>query len=437
MGKKIMPLLFGIILLGMLAGCGGGGGPAGGDNPGGGNPPAGSDSGLTIHVYDKLSGTSLNSVSLKILEANTDTIIVNGTYKNPDLSSGRYSIYLSKQGYITRGYIVNLAQALTIKAYLELQDYPNQDCTVGGVVLESNGTTQYSGSFNYYVGDKYVTNSRDTDTTISNPFSTSSVPGNIVTSVFSQRAENSSIDKIVYERISLGESKTDLRFILPENSTSYSGSKLSNGNMIVKTGDGYYLASEDSTETDFSFGVNLLSGDALTLESRKVDDDGGVYFVQVPAVSGGNVNDLTSFPTGLPRLSIAGDNSFYTFTLGTSDTGFASFYEIDGTTGSDAEVKDLFQIVCLNGTSVKIPKTLFGSETSVDIHVRAMKMDGYDAVKLLNNTQSYQSYAYTEVIQSLNNGPSGTYSFRMLNAREIGSNKFTQSQVRRYQFCLE
>lgn len=302
MVKKIMPLIFGIILLCMLAGCGGGGSPVnGGNNDDGNDPPTGKDYSLTINVYDKLSEDSLLGVSLEIIEAGIKTP-VNNTYQTT-LPSGRYTIYLSAPGYIARGYIVNLNQGLTIDAYLASQDDAEKNSTVSGEVFNSDGSP-YEGSFNYYVGDRHIFESlKEGEINTSNSFSVSSVSGEIVASAFST-TNDSSIGKIVYQSIRPGESRTGLQFTLPASSLHYDGKKAFDAGLIVKTSKGYYLASQDNENTNYSVGVNLLPGDSLVLSSLKISDDGGSYFVQVPVVSSSNFTDLTLFPSGLPGLSI-------------------------------------------------------------------------------------------------------------------------------------
>jgi len=382
----------------LLSGCGGGGATPPTPTP----TPANTYS-ISVNAYDKSTGQALPGVSLSIVETGQNINLNNGSYQT-NLNSGQYTIYLSKSGYIAKGYIFNLTAATVINAYLNQVNSIENYGTVSGSVLDSGNN--YSGSFDVCTANQTTVN--DTPN-ITSPFSNiTSVCGNIAVSVYTTTSNG--IAQIVYLKTSLssGGSQTGLGLTLPASPLNYSGAKPAGDTLVVKQSDGDILASQTTANTSYSFGMALLSGDSLTLESslsQAVSNASYCYFTRVAAGSSGGTFNL-QYQTAVPGFTEKTNNSSY-YEIDFNQVNFASYYEVYAIqiTGSDSQVP--IEVIGLSGTSVKVPRNLLasGADTTL-ICVRAVDLPGFNITTILNGNQGYQNYSYTENDQTLTLGSS-------------------------------
>ena len=354
-------------------------------------------SSLSINVYDKDTGEPLSNVSLSILETN-QTMTINGNPSVNSLTQGQHTIYLAKTGYITRGYIFDLNTNLTLNVYLNAVNDIRNYANVSGKVLDKNGAA-YTGTFNVYAGDGVTADDTGNITNPQGLFDVASVCGDIAVSIYTKTGD--SIDTIKYLKTTLNPCVpiTGLALALPTDPINYSGIKPVGDILVVKQNNGYILARQTNNAAVYTFGVALLAGDSISLESTQTNNDTN-YFTRVNAGnSGGTVN--LKYQTAVPGFTVNNSGANYEFRF--NAVGFASYYEVYAVqiTGTDAKVP--FQAVVLSGTTVMAPKSLFdtGADTTL-VYVRAVNLTGFDNNLILNGTQSYQNYSYTEKAQSLN-----------------------------------
>ena len=109
---------------------------------------------LSVNVFDGGTGQPLANVALVIMETGQN-VTVNNSYQAL-FYHGRYTLYLSKPGYLTKGMVVDLEGDLSINIYLNpvpgTQSYEN----IAGK-LQANGVG-YPGLFNLCVGDQTMVN---------------------------------------------------------------------------------------------------------------------------------------------------------------------------------------------------------------------------------------------------------------------------------------
>jgi hypothetical protein len=393
-GKTMRKILLLVLIILTISGCGGGS-DSGSGSPGGGNPITGNS--ISISVYDKSTSQPLTGVSLTVLETNQIITITNPTSIN--LSQGNYTLYLSCPGYISRGYIIDSTSSWTINVYLTPENsIGSPQATISGRVLDESGN-DYHGSFNICAGTIDSPNFSE-EISSSPQYTVTSTCGNIAVSAYTKVNK-----KIKYTKTSLnwegvGTTLSNFDLQLPMSTTNYSGSKPGSDLLIVKQNEGYYLAMEQTPDNNYSFGVELIPGNSITLESSKSDSSGN-YFTRVNAGSMSGIVDI-QYQNNLPNCNISFDGNYYHVSF--NQLSFASYYEIDVRQPTiDGDEKSLFDIVNLGVADVKIPKNLFGSYNgSVNIHFRAVNLTGFDKARLLDNTQSFQNYSYTEKVYSLN-----------------------------------
>ncbi|HEX3047234.1 MAG TPA: hypothetical protein VHY08_20945 [Bacillota bacterium] len=379
MSSKKM-ILF-LILVVLLSGCGGG-------NSGGNKPPARHS--ILIQVFDKETNLAISEVELVILEINENTNIISNPYQNA-LNQGAYTIYLKKTGYLSRGYIINLNRDLILNVYLNPTDINNEAYeSISGKVLE-NGN-EYANLFNIYAGNRWITDYTEDIIDPHGLFNISSVCGDIVVSAYTKTGD--SLAKVKYQKTTLtdGVPLTNLSLALPDSPINYNGNKPSADLFVAKLNDGSVLGRQSSSATSYSFGVDLIPGDSLTLESSKPVGD-AYYFTRLSAGTGGTQN--IQYPANVAQFTInnSGDNLVLNFT----PVSFASYYEVYAIQTKDGEGQVPFQVISLSGTSVKIPKYLLSPDADTTlIYLRSIQLAGFDINNILAGSQSYQSYSYTE-----------------------------------------
>jgi hypothetical protein len=381
--KTLILALFLISFL-ILTGCGGGSTPP--------SPPPSSKYTITINVFNKETKAALTGASLSVIETSQKILISKSSYQI-SLTQGKYSIYLTRDNYIPQGYIINLNGNITINSSLEpLNMVFNNNRYIAGSVNQ-NGNP-YHDPFYGFVGNKAKVTPFDSSNN-SDSFTVPSVCGDIVVSVFTMLKNH--LDKVVYVKTNLPEGNDVFSLIPPlEISSSIIIYRVTGSdNFTVKLNNGCLLANQETACSDFSFLVNLTAEDSLVFESLKNTTDGN-YFTRMNAGTGGMTN--TSYQSEVPNFGISDSDNYYTINLtNVSSVSFASYFEVYGIEPTDLEKSKLtFRVACLNGTSVKVPKSLINSGTDTIIYVRAVKLDGMVVGQMLDGTQIYTDYSWTE-----------------------------------------
>ena len=172
----------------------------------------------------------------------------------------------------------------------------------------------------------------------------------------------------------------------------------------------------------------LPVGDSLTLESSQTvikNNDNDIYFTRVAAGSNGGTFNL-QYQTAIPVVTVTSNSSYYIIDF--NQINFASYYEVYAIqiTGSDSQIP--FEVIGLSGTSVKVPRNLLpsGADTTM-ICVRAVDLPGFNITTILNGSQSYQSYSYTENDQTMTLGSS---SLKTLNLNQNQKAIITRTKIK-------
>lgn len=419
----ILILVFIGIAMFVLSGCGGSNPPS---QPR--NTPTPTPTPITYLVscntFDKFSGQPLTDVSISILETNTNATITANPYQN-NLSQGCYTVYFTKPGYISRGYVFNLNAPLTFNVYLNPENEIENYGEVSGKVRENS--SDFTDPFYISAGNEVnsncpaeaITNSLGLFTNIS------SVCGDIAVSAYTKTAD--SINKIKYLKATLnpGANLTNLVLDLPGSPLTYSGGKPASDELTIKQSDSFLLARQNSAATDYSFGVELIPGDDLIIESYKSVTD-TAYFTRITAGNTGGVHDL-QYQTGTPDFTVnSNDTSNYIISF--NSLSFASFYEVYAIQITGEEGKVPFQCLGLSGSNVKVPKDLLDPVADFTlIYVRAINLTGFDPNQIIGGTQGFDNYSWTERKQGFDLGAS---SIRTLSTNRLKSITHIETNIR-------
>ena len=163
--------------------------------------------------------------------------------------------------------------------------------------------------------------------------------------------------------------------------------------------NGYTLAQQTSVSTDYSFGVGLLAGDSISLESSQTVANANYFCCQDAGGSGGTCN--LQYPTTVPNFSVSASGNNYL--LNFTPVNFASYYEVYAIQINGGQATVPFETMVLSGTSLSIPANLFnaGADSTL-VYLRAVQLDNFNLNNILSGTQSYVDYSFTEQSASLN-----------------------------------
>ncbi len=397
--RKCSFFIIWVALLLLISGCGGGNGGGSGTGGSGTLTPT-----LSINIFDRNNGQSLTGATMNILETSQNDIVLNSSYQNT-FNSGVYTLYISKNGYIAKGIIFNLTADLTLNVYLSPLSNNNYENISGTVKLDNNN---YTNPFNIYRGSSFYAECEANDITdAQGRFSLQSVFGDeIVVSAYSRKLGNPvEIDKIGYLKINQGDLRSGLTLTLPTIPTLYSGTKPGGGigvsieTLVVKQQEGYYLAMQKDTGTSFSFGIGLLEGDTVTLESYKNVNEIG-YFSRTNVGGSGGTNINIQYPSEVADYLVIENADNYQFDF--TPVGFANYYEVYANQRVNGVWTTPFKTAVLSGASVKVPKSLFDSSAdSTFVYVRAVKLDGFNSNLIYNGNYTNLNCSFTEKETSL------------------------------------
>jgi hypothetical protein len=359
---------------------------------------------LSVNVFDASTNQSLSNVTLTIQETGQN-ITLNSSYQDW-FYHGLYTMYLSKPGYITKGLIFDFTADLSANVYLNPvsnnQSYEN----ITGK-LQTNGVN-YTNLFNVCAGAQSTVNFISNILDPQGNFSTSSVCNNhVVLAAYTMSSD--SIAQITYIKTSLskGYPLSNQLLQLPASPVNYSGTKPGSDCLVVKVNNGYTLAQQNSTAANYSFGVAVLAGDSITLESSQTVSNANYFSCQNAGGSGGTFN--IQYPSTVPNysLSTSGNNYQLEFT----PVNFAAYYEVYAIQISGGQGAVPFQTMVLSGTSVSIPKNLFNSSADTTlVYLRAVQLNNYSLNNILSGTQNFDNYSFTEQQSSLSLGSIGAMS---------------------------
>jgi hypothetical protein len=358
----------------------------------------GAKSYLSMSVLDASTGQSLSGVTLKLMETGQN-VTVNGSFQNW-FYHDRYTMYFSKPGYISKGLVFDFTADLSANVYLNPvtsnQSYEN----ITGK-LQANGVN-YTSLFNVCTGDQSAVNFTTNILDSQGNFGISSVCNNhIVLAAYTMSAD--SVAQITYLKTSLskGYPLSNQMLQLPANPVNYSGIKPGSDCLVVKVNKGYTLAQQNSASSNYSFGVGLQAGDSITLESSQALNNANFFSCQNVGSAGGTFN--IQYPVMVPNFSVSASGNNYL--LNVTPVSFASYYEAYVIQISGGQGTVPFQTLVLSGTVVSIPKNLFNSsaETTL-IYLRAVQLNNFNLNNILNGTQNYDNYSFTEQQASLNIG---------------------------------
>jgi hypothetical protein len=371
---------------------------------------------LSVRFLDASTGQSLSGVTLAILETGQN-ITANGSYQDW-FYHDRYTMYLSKPGYISKGLVFDFTADCTANIYLNPatsnQSYEN----ITGK-LQVNGVN-YTSPFNVCAGDPSAVNFTANIIDSQGNFSTSSVCNNpIVLAAYTMSGDN--IAQITYLKTSLskGYPLSNQLLQLPANPVNFAGTKPGADCFVVKVNHGYTLAQQNSTATNYSFGVGLQAGDSITLESFLALNNANYFSCQNAGSAGGTLN--IQYPAGVPNFSISASGNNYLLKFTPVD--FAAYYEVYAIQlfGNQGAVP--FQTLVVSGTDVSIPKNLLNSSADTTlICLRAVQLDNFTITNILNGTQSYDNYSFTEQQALLNSGSLGALSLNRSLAPQMVAN---------------
>ena len=344
---------------------------------------------LSVNVFDAATNQPLANVTLAIPETGQN-VTVNNNYQAL-FYNGCYTLYLSKPGYLTKGLEIDFEADLSANIYLNpvpvTQSYEN----IAGE-LEAGGVG-YPGLFNLCVGNQSNINFMANILDPQGNFSITSVCDNqIVLAAYTMSAD--SIAQITYLKTSLqkGYPLTNQLLQLPANPVNYSGTKPGSDCLVVKV-NGYTLAQQNSTESNYSFGVGLLAGDSISLESSQTLNNANYFTCQNAGGTGGTCN--LQYPDTVPNFTVtaSGNNYLLTFT----PVNFASYYEVYAIQINGGQATVPFETLVLSGTGLSIPTNLFNfNADSTLLYLRAVQLNNFNLNSILNGTQSYANYSFTE-----------------------------------------
>ena len=381
----VVTLIF-ILSLSLVSGCGGG--PSGGG--GGGGDPTTTRYTVKFNVYDKTDGKSLSDVALSIEE--TGQLFKIDQSLAMKLDKGTYTLYLGKDGYITRGFVFNLTSDLTFNTYLTPQK--KEDRGTDLTVTVSFGPGETLEDYSIYAGNQFkaelVENPTIPTVTIKDV-----VSGKIVVSAFT--LEGGKIKQIAYSAPSTNPAFT-LQF--SGSAKTYTGTKPPEGKLTVKQQDGYFLAEEANNESGYSFSVEPWPGDSIILESL-VETGENTYFTRIDAGSNGGTNQI-SHQYEVPTFHSSSDENY--LSLNINPVGFADYYEVIAIQVNEDEQKVLCWNAILSGNRVKVPNGLLNLGTDdIVIIVRAVELPGFRLINFLNESPNLicPPCAYTDTMERL------------------------------------
>ncbi len=346
---------------------------------------------IVFTISDKDTGAPITDATLIVVETDYIQDLTSDTH-DIFLEPGNYNVYLKSPGYRVKGYVLNLHQNTQINVRLKkLESFNVTQGNVSGTVTKEGA--DLGGPF--YISRGTVNVHNIPEEFLTGPDFTVSAPcGDIAVAAFTKDA-NQAVEKVVYDKKLLtqyGLVGLILDFIATGAKT-FDGQKPGSDSFRVKLNEGYILAEQSTTASTYSFAINLLSGDGVTLESVKYDE-ADTYFTRKNVGSSGGENNIV-YDVGLP--TIAGNSSTDYYIVSFNAGSGASFHELYVLEIVGGEPNIPFQAAILTKAEIKIPKLVVNpAATEVNIYLSAVKMAGFNQAKLLAGTMSYDQYSYSE-----------------------------------------
>jgi hypothetical protein len=340
---------------------------------------------ITINISDKDTGLGIDDAFIRIVEPGFIDSLSSSTYETV-LQEGTYNIFLQKDGYRSKGYVINVNSDLSINAKLTTLDEKSYE-------YENVAGTVNTTDFSICTAIENASDIRGDLHADDGNFLLPAMCGDITISAFTKT--NSELDKIVYLKgLSLlkGNPLNGLILNLPAGGTNYYGDKPVDGDLKVKLDNSFLLAVQAPVDDDFSFDIDLLGGNTVTLETVKYDN-ADTFFSRITGDS--DENNSLSFDLALPDFSITDSGDYYTVTF--NSVSGSSCYEAYVLEISQNIASVPVQLMVLNGNSLKIPKQLLDlNADSLAVYLSAVDISGYSESQMLDGTQSLDEYSYSE-----------------------------------------